>query len=171
MAEKKQKKEKKAPNVSIVTNGKTYSTIQEYQNEVMTAEDQAVLNRWWDEMIPMQNYRTRHETAWLRSERHFSSGLDEMHDQITYNITNQLKNQQNYDATQADIRLQTDRNILEQMIGEEGIKIPYKIEPEGKNADSTALDMSRYTMDYFINKEDIITEIIDFRWDRGKYGT
>lgn len=75
------------------------------------------------------------------------------------------------DPTQADIRLQTDRNILEQMIGEEGVKLPYKIEPEGKNADSTALEMSRYTLDFFINKEDVITEIIDFRWDRGKYGT
>lgn len=26
-------------------------------------------------------------------------------------------------------------------------------------------------MDFFINKEDVITEVLDFRWDRGKYGT
>jgi len=66
-------KKKKTGNVLIARGDIQYTNIEDYQSAVMTQEDQTVMNRWWDEMIVMQNYRRQHESSWLRAERHFAS--------------------------------------------------------------------------------------------------
>jgi len=66
-------KKKKTGNVLIARDNVQYSNIEDYQSAVMSQEDQAIMNRWWDEMIPMQNYRRPKESAWIRAERHFAS--------------------------------------------------------------------------------------------------
>jgi hypothetical protein len=143
------------------------ANVTEFANEVLTAEDQCVIDRFWAEMIPMQNARQKYEGRWKRLERQFDSELNDQRDDVRSRIASQMDSQ----SANAVIKLQIDRNILEQHIGEEGFKLPYKIVPVGKHADSDAIEITRHTVDFYVKKEDVIGEIIDFRWDRGKYGT
>lgn len=124
--------------------------------------------QWQKEMIAMQNNRRKHERQWLRYEKSMYTEISELEGQ---NIKNDIKMDMMANSTIADVKIQIDRNILEQNIGEDGFKLPYKVVPVGKNADSNALQLGQYTLDYFIKKEDVISEIVDFRWDRGLYGT
>lgn len=109
----------------------------------------------------MQNLRGRYEPMFKRCERQFDSQIADLRDDVKRGIVQQAQQQMG-----ATVRLQIDRNVLEQHIGEEGFKLPYKVIPVGKNADSTALEVGKYTLDYFVRTEDVIGEIVDFRWDR-----
>lgn len=140
-----------------------------FQNAVISQEDQKLVTRFWINWIQMNNTRALHEGQWKRNERQFRARVGKA---AQSDMKAQMKAQMLQEmSTNADIKLQTDRNILEQFMGENGFRFPYKIVPEGKEADSTALEMARYTLDYFTNKENTLDEIIDFRWDTGVYGT
>jgi len=138
-----------------------------YKEERLSVGDEKILKRFQDEMSAMQNLRNSKESEWKRLERQFDAKLDSQKGEIKNRIAEEAMRNQNG----ATVKIQIDRNTLEQQLGEEGFNIPYRVVPVGKNADSHALELGKYTLDFFIRKEDVISEIIDFRWDRGKYGT
>jgi len=138
-----------------------------YKEERLSVGDEKILKRFQDEMSAMQNLRNAKESEWKRLERQFDAKLDSQKGEIKNRIAEDAMRNQNG----ATVKIQIDRNTLEQQLGEEGFNIPYRVVPVGKNADSHALELGKYTLDFFIRKEDVISEIIDFRWDRGKYGT
>lgn len=142
------------------------STVLEYVAASLTAEDQQVLSRFWKEWIYMRNSRNAHEDEVLLWERQFDANLAAGDQEgIKSGIKAELS------QNPSEVTLQEDRNILEQHLGEEGFKIPYKIVPQGKEADAASLDFTRHVLDFFLAKEDAISELVDFRWDRGKTGT
>ena len=139
-------------------------------SDIMDEADQKIMNQFWIEWIAMHNARGPHEGEWKRKERQFRAKIGlEAQNEMKSQMKAQLLEQVN--STSADIKLQTDRNILEQHMGENGFTFPFKIEPEGKETDSTALEIAKYCMDHFLRVEDVVSEIIDFRWDMGVYGT
>ena len=154
----------------MATSYYTNDVPKRFQNSVMDEEDQKLVTRFWVDWISMNNNRALHEWEWKRKERQFRARIGS---EAQQDIKSQMKAQmiEQFNSTNSDIKLQVDRNILEQFMGENGFKFPYKIIPEGKEADSTALETSKYVLDYFADKENVLDEIIDFRWDTGVYGT
>lgn len=120
----------------------------EYKNEQITSEDQKILLQFKTELDDMNTFRTEYEKEWAISEKQFDAEL------------------QSEWVQKANIRLQLTRNIIEQQLWEEWVNIPIQIKPEWKNADSYMLDTAKYTMDYFIRKEEILDEIVDFKMSR-----
>lgn len=139
----------------------------EYEKTMLSEAEQEFMLRFKSEMSAMQNLRKKHEGKWKRLERQFDARLDSQQAEIKGKIKQEMTNA----STQAVVKIQIDRNTLEQQLGEEGFNIPYRVVPNGKNADSYALDVGKYTLDFFVQREGVVSEIIDFRWDRGKYGT
>jgi len=110
----------------------TTPSIPEYKvNEAISGEDQAIMMQWQKEMIAMQNNRRKHERQWLRYEKQLYTEISELEGQ---NIKNDLKMDMMANSTIADVKIQIDRNILEQNIGEDGFKLPYKVVPIGKSS-------------------------------------
>lgn len=135
------------------------------KTELSDAENEFML-RFKSEMSAMQNLRRKHESKWKRLERQFDAKLESQKAEIKGKLKDDMSS-----GNQAVVKIQIDRNTLEQQLGEEGFNIPYRVVPNGKNTDSYALDVGKYTLDFFVRREGVVGEIIDFRWDRGKYGT
>lgn len=120
----------------------------EYKKEQLSIEDSKILTQFIDEFSAMSSARKDHEQEWETSERQFDAELEQEWNQ------------------RASIKLQITRNIIEQQIWEEWLSLPIKVKPEWKNADSYMLDTAKYLVDYYIRKEEIIDEIVDFKVDR-----
>lgn len=113
------------------------------------------LDLFTTELKLAEDYRTswKWDSYWEKREKQFEAEIN------------------NSDDTKANIKLQYDRNILEQNIGEEGLELPYKVESEGKTVDANSRDIWRFVLDYFMRKEKVLDERIDFKWDKWIYWT
>lgn len=120
----------------------------QYKNEMLSDEDTKVLTKFTDELYNMNNYRTDYEQEWITSEKQFDAELETQWVQ------------------KASIKLQITRNIIEQQLWEEWVTLPISVKPEWKNADSYMLDTAKYLIDYFVRKEEILDEIVDFKMSR-----
>lgn len=120
----------------------------QYKNEMISDEDTKVLTKFTDELYNMNNFRTDYENEWRISEMQFDAELESEWVQ------------------KASIKLQITRNIIEQQLWEEWVTLPITVKPEWKNADSYMLDTSKYLIDYFVRKEEILDEIVDFKMSR-----
>lgn len=120
----------------------------QYENEMISDKDTKVLTKFTDELYNMNNFRTDYENEWKISEKQFDAELESEWVQ------------------KASIKLQITRNIIEQQLWEEWVTLPITVKPEWKNADSYMLDTSKYLIDYFVRKEEILDEIVDFKMSR-----
>lgn len=120
----------------------------EYEKSELSDAEKEFMLRFKSEMSAMQNLRRRHESKWKRLERQFDARLESQKGEIKGKLKEEMSN-----STQAVVKIQIDRNTLEQQLGEEGFNIPYRVVPNGKNADSYALDVGKYTLDFFVQRE------------------
>lgn len=122
----------------------------DYNNDEDTKK---AFSHFSNELKLAEEYRGSFEGKWEQWEKQFEAEIKDT------------------DDTKAEIKLQHDRNILEQNIGEEWMNIPYKVESEGKTVDANAKDIWKFTLDYFIRKEKVLDELVDFKWDKWVYWT
>lgn len=146
------------------------STVMEYVADQLTPDDNAVLERFWKEWLYMHNARNRHTDEVKAWESQFDAGMAQAgKSTLLTDVKGEVRTQ--LQSSPSMVYLQTDRNMLEQHLGEEGFKIPFEVRPVGKETDAKALDVCRHTLDHFIQLEEVIDELIDFKWDRGRTGT
>lgn len=124
-----------------------------YKHELLTDPDKKILDKFTNEIYNMNNFRTSYENEWKTSEKQFDAELEKQWVQ------------------KASIKLQVTRNVIEQQLWEEWLTLPIQIKPEWKNADSYMVDTAKYVVDYYIRKEEILDEIVDFKMDRAIYWT
>lgn len=122
------------------------------KKEKMSKTDQDKLTYIKKRLTAMDDVRSDYEEGWKRKELQVDADVPIR------------------DDGKAAVNIPIEQNIIEQKIGEKSGPIAYIIEPNGE-ADINILEPIKYTMDYFIKKEDVLQVINEWKFEKGTYGS
>ena len=138
--------------MSTKFNKNNFEKTLDTKSEKMSDKDQDKLNYIKDRFREMDNDRSEYEKWWKRKE-----------EQVQAEVPIR-------DDWKAAVNIPIEQNIIEQKIWEKGWTIKYIIEPNWE-ADINILEPVKYTMDYFIKKENVVEELWEWKYEKWTYWT